>query len=190
MSFFFEHRTLRSGNSHNLKTCRRMYAHKEQSTEVQSAKRNDEAGTECFPSSIGEKIKANLEPLNAQNSTLTQVMNKLIQDNSANLNPTAGPRDLQSPSESPFTGGPAISRFPPLESLMIAGYSPNILLLEVCIVADAGYTTIIVYSKCFANPGKTRKMLGLGSQLKQKVSMLEIIQHPEVFTPKSFSVLF
>ena len=36
-------------------------------------------------------IKANLEPLKAQISTLTQLLTQLIQDNSATTNPTTGP---------------------------------------------------------------------------------------------------
>ena len=44
---------------------------------------------------IEERIRANLEPLNVQISTLTQLLDQLIKDNSAKTTPTAGPRVLR-----------------------------------------------------------------------------------------------
>ena len=40
---------------------------------------------------IEERIRANLEPVNAQISILTQLSNQLIQGNLAKTTPTAGP---------------------------------------------------------------------------------------------------
>ena len=51
--------------------------------------KTSETVTEVFPDLIHEKIRANLEPLNAQISTLTQLLDQLIQDNSARTIPTA-----------------------------------------------------------------------------------------------------
>ena len=45
-------------------------------------------------------------------------MNKLIQDNWARLNPTAGPRDRRFPSESLLTDEPGISRTLSFESIV------------------------------------------------------------------------
>ena len=44
------------------------------------------------PDLIEERIKAKLELLIEQISTLTQLLNQLIQENSAHNSPTAGPR--------------------------------------------------------------------------------------------------
>ena len=61
-----------------------MSAHEEKSTTASksnAAKRNNEISTGFSPDLIEERIKANLEPLHAQISTLTQMMDKLVQDN-------------------------------------------------------------------------------------------------------------
>ena len=60
--------------------------------EVHDAERIDEATTRISPEPIKERIRAYLEPLNAQLSRLTQSKNQLIQDNSAKTTPTASPR--------------------------------------------------------------------------------------------------
>ena len=85
----------------------------------------DVVRTKLSPNSIEERIKANLEPLHAQIGTLTQIMNKLIQDISARLNPTADSRDRKFPSGSPLTDGPGTSKTLPFESLVNAVYSPD-----------------------------------------------------------------
>ena len=95
MSIYLKCGTFRSGNSYNLKTCPRKSAHEEQLSEASEAhttEKDDKANTEFSPGSIEERIKAKLEPLHAQISLLTQMINKLIQDNLARKNPTAGPR--------------------------------------------------------------------------------------------------
>ena len=71
-----------------------MSAHEEQpneASETYTAEWIDENCIELIPDLIAERIKANLEPFNAQISTLKQMMNKRIQDNSARTNPTEGP---------------------------------------------------------------------------------------------------
>ena len=105
MSFYLEHRTFRSGNLFNLKACARMSALKEQPMEVSethTTKQCDEGNTEFSPNSIEEKRKANLETLHAQITLLMQSMNKLIQENSARINSTAGFRNHRFQSEFPF----------------------------------------------------------------------------------------
>ena len=128
MSFSLELRSLGSGNTYNLKTRLQMSVYEEQSTaayEQNVDERSDEASTEFSPDIIIEKIKANLERLHAQNITLTQMMNKLIQEKSAGTNPTstAGSRNRSFPSKSPLTD--STSRTLPLELRITAGYSPN-----------------------------------------------------------------
>ena len=46
--------------------------------QMHTSERIDEAGTDFSPELIGEKIKANLQILRAQISTMTQLKNKLI----------------------------------------------------------------------------------------------------------------
>ena len=105
-----------------------MSNHEEQTTaasEPNAVETFCETGTE-FPFDLfEERIKANLEPLNAQISALTLMMGKFIQDNSARAYPTASILDHRFPSESPVTDEPGTSRTLPLESLGTAGYSAN-----------------------------------------------------------------
>ena len=54
--------------------------------------RADERITRVLSDLIEERIKANLEPLNEQFSTLTQLLSQLIQEKWALNSPTAGPR--------------------------------------------------------------------------------------------------
>ena len=65
--------------------------------------------TEVFAALIDEKIRANLEPLNAQILTLTQLLNHLIQDNSARTIPTADFCTHRPQTEPPFSREARIS---------------------------------------------------------------------------------
>ena len=56
------------------------------------SERADELITRVSPDVIVENIKANLEPLNEQISTLTQLLIQLIHENLARNSPTKGPR--------------------------------------------------------------------------------------------------
>ena len=109
-----------------------MSAHEEQpneASEADTAEWIDEVITEFSSNLIEETIKANLEPLYAQISTLTQMMNKMIKDNSARSNPTASFRDDRFPSESPLTDGAGTSSILPSTSLVTAAYSRIIHIL-------------------------------------------------------------
>ena len=77
------------------------------------------------PDKVDERIKANLKPLHAQISALTEMMDSLTQGNSAREFTTASTRALQSQLESPFTGAPGTSSFPTVAPLTTAGYSPD-----------------------------------------------------------------
>ena len=74
-----------------------MSAQEEQSTaasESNAAKRISRTSTEVSPELFKERIKANLEPLHAHITALTQMMNKLIRDNSAKAYSTANTREM------------------------------------------------------------------------------------------------
>ena len=83
-----------------------------------TSKLGDEASAEFSPNSNEERMKVNLEPLHSQINTLTQMMNKLIQDNLARLNPRRVPAIVVYHLNLHLQN-------PPLESLVTAGYSPD-----------------------------------------------------------------
>ena len=60
-------------------------------TEISDAERTDKTMTIVSSDLIEEKVRANLEPLNDQKSTLTQLLNQLIKDSLAETAPTAAP---------------------------------------------------------------------------------------------------
>ena len=77
---------------------------------------------------IEESIKVNLEPLHAQISALTEMMDRLTQGNSARVFATASTRKPRPRSEKPFDEAPVASKFPLVEPLTTAGYSPETFL--------------------------------------------------------------
>ena len=109
-----------------------MSSHEDQSTaasELNAAERISEITLEFSPDLIDEKInpptRLNLEHLHAQVTALTQMMDNVIQDNSARAYPTASTRDRQFPSKSPLTDNPGTSRALPFAPLTTTGYSPD-----------------------------------------------------------------
>ena len=77
------------------------------------------------PDLVDEKIKASLELLHAQNTALTEMMDRLIQKNSAKETTTASSRETLHQYESPYSEVPGSSRFPTVAPLTTAGYSPD-----------------------------------------------------------------
>ena len=121
MSFCLDCRGLRKSNSYNLKARPIVSAHGKQlheESETHTADQTEEFGRKINPNLTEGLIKANLETVHAQISTLTQM---LAQDNSAGKNPTAGPRDGQIAD-----GTVRTSRALPITSIENAGYSPTV----------------------------------------------------------------
>ena len=79
---------------------------------------------------VDERIKASLEPLHAQISALTEMIDYLIQSNSARETTTAGCREIQHQYESPYPGVPRSSRFTTAAPLTTAGYSPDTTIIK------------------------------------------------------------
>ena len=77
------------------------------------------------PELVDEKMKASVEPLHAQMSALTEMMDRLIQSNSAKEATTASSRGIWHQYESPYSEAPGSSRFPTVAPLTTAGYSPD-----------------------------------------------------------------
>ena len=95
MSFSFKLKTLTSGNSYDSRTQTEMSTHGEEATgEVETGiiEGNEENNIRFSPDLADERIKASLEPSNAQTSALTEMMDRLIQSNSAEEPPTASCR--------------------------------------------------------------------------------------------------
>ena len=113
-----------------MKTRPEMTAQEEQATAASkpnAAGRISETGTIFSPDLIEEKFKANLEPLHPQISGLKQMMDKLIQDNSAVAYPTASTRECPFTSESPLKDKPETSRTLQSAPLAAARYSTHIV---------------------------------------------------------------
>ena len=86
---------------------------------------NEESSIIFSPDVVDERIKASLEPLHEQISTLTEMMDRLIQSNSARETSTASSPETRQQYESPFSGVPGSSRFPTVAPLTTEGYSPD-----------------------------------------------------------------
>ena len=86
---------------------------------------SEENSIRFSPELVDERIKASLEPLHAQISALTEMMDGLIQSNSAKESTTASSRGFGHPYELPYSEGPGSSKFPTVAPLTNAGYSPD-----------------------------------------------------------------
>ena len=75
MSFSTTYKALRKGNTNVFWAHAEMATHKDESTEKKDKnERSDQTIIELSPDTIEERIKANLEPLQAQMSALIQMM--------------------------------------------------------------------------------------------------------------------
>ena len=128
MSFSYKFKTLRIGNWYDSSAQPEMSAHEEEVTgevEVNSNEGNEENSVRFSLDLVDERIKASLEPFHAQISALTEMMDRFIQSNSTRELTTAGTRETRYHYESPLSGAPRNSRFPPIAPLTTVGYSPD-----------------------------------------------------------------
>ena len=128
MSISYKFKTLRSGNSHNSRTQPKMSTCRDENTgeaETGMIEVSEENSTRFSPELVDEKIKASLEPLHAQISALTQMMDSLIQSKSAKESTTASFRGFGHQYESPYGDEPGSSKFTTVAPLTTAGYSPD-----------------------------------------------------------------
>ena len=134
MRFSYKFKTLRSGNSYDLRTQPKMSTHGDEITgeaEIGTIEGSEENSIRFFPELVDERIKASLEPLHAQISALTEMMDRFIQSNSPKESTTASSRGFGHQYESPYSEGPGSSKFPTLAPLITAGYSPDTCILLV-----------------------------------------------------------
>ena len=95
-----------------------MSAHEKEATgdvEADANEGNEENTVRFFPDIVKERVKASLEPLNARSSALTEMMDRLIESNSARGTTTASTQvpvrialpgamgTYRSPTVAPFT---------------------------------------------------------------------------------------
>ena len=128
MSFSHTYKTLRSGNTYKSHAHPEMYTHEEDTTVeagLYANEQNNQTNGIFSPDMIEEKIKANLEPLCAQISPLRELMDRLIQGNSAREFMTASTRELRLQSESLFAEAPGASKFLPVAPLTTSRFSPD-----------------------------------------------------------------
>ena len=93
ISFSAGQGTLRNGKTYNRYSHPKMTVNAESTADgpvARDAERAEDFINGVSPDSIEEKIKANLESLSEQTSTLTQLLNQLIQESLARNFPTAG----------------------------------------------------------------------------------------------------
>ena len=128
MSFSYKFKTLRSGNLSDSRTQPEMLAYEGETTgevETEIIESNEENSIRFSPELVDEKIKASLEPLDAQITALTEMMDRLIQSNLAKETLTASSRGTRRQYDLPFSEVPGSSRFPTVAPFTNAGYSPD-----------------------------------------------------------------
>ena len=128
MSFSNKFKTLRSGNSYDLRTQPKISTHGDENTgeaETEIIEGSKKNSVRFSPELMEEGIKASLEPLFAQISALTEMMGRLIQSNLIMESTTASSRGPGLQYESPYSEGPGSSKFPTVAPLTTAGYSPD-----------------------------------------------------------------
>ena len=139
MGSSYTYKTMKCGSFYNSHPRPEMLVHVEETAveaEIDANEQNNGVSTGFCPDMIEEKIKANLEPLHAQISTLTEMMGRLIQGNWGREFTTASTRQPRLQSESPFTEITGSSRFPLEAPLTTAGYSPDRGFHETSSVVD------------------------------------------------------
>ena len=128
MSFSSDFKTLRSGNSYDLRTQPKMPTHGDENTGEAGPgiiEGIEESNIRFSPELVDERIKSSLERLHAQISALTEMMDRWIQSNSTTESTTVSTRGLGLQHELPYSEGPGSSKFPTVAPLTTAGYPPD-----------------------------------------------------------------
>ena len=126
-------KTLRSGNSYDLRPQPEISAHEEEATgevETEIIETKGENSMRFSPELVDERIKASLEPIIA----LTELMDRLIQSNSAKETTMASSRGTWHQYYSPYSEVPGSSRFPTVAPLTTAGYLLDISLNDLAML--------------------------------------------------------
>ena len=135
MSFSCKLKTLGSGNSYDLRTQSKMSLHGDENTggaETGIIEGSEENNIRFSPEIVDKRVKDSLEPLHAQFSALTEMMDQLIQSNLTTESRTASSRGPGLQYESPYSEGPRSLKFPTIALLNTAGYSPCTPFSSIC----------------------------------------------------------
>ena len=123
MTFSYKFKTLKIRNLYDSRAQIEMSAHEEEVTgEVEA---NEENSAKFSVDLVNESIKTSLEPLHAQISALTEMMDRLIQNSSARETTAVSSRETRPQYELSLSGVPGFSRFLTVTPLNTAGYSPD-----------------------------------------------------------------
>ena len=125
MSFSYRFKTLKNGNSYDLRTQPEMSVHEEEATgevEAGTIESNEENSIRFSPDLVDERIKASFEPLHAQIFALTEMMDCLIQSNSAKDTTSASFRETRHQYDPLYSGVPGSSRFLTVAPPTTTGY--------------------------------------------------------------------
>ena len=128
MRFPCKFEKLRSGNSYDSRTQTKVLTHGDENsgqTKTRIFEGSEENSVRFFPELVDERIKDSLEPLHAQISALTEIMDRIIQSNLTTESTTASTRGPGLQYESPYSGGPVSSTFPTVAPLTTAVYSAD-----------------------------------------------------------------
>ena len=128
MSFSCKFKTLKSGNSYDLRTQPKMSMHGDENkgeaeTGINEGSKNN--SIRFSPELVDERMKASLEPLHAKISALAEMMDRLIQSNSTTESMMAGFRGPRHQHESLHSEGTRSSKVPTIAPPTTAGYSPD-----------------------------------------------------------------
>ena len=129
MSFSYKFKTLRSGNPYDPNAQLEMSAHRKEVTGeimADATEGNEEISVRFCPDLVDERIKVSLEPVHAQISPVTEMMDRLIRSNSTRETTKASSSETRHQHESPYSGVPGSSRFPTVAPFTTSGYSPDI----------------------------------------------------------------
>ena len=153
MSFTFKFKTLGSWNSYDWRTQPEMSAHENETTgevETRIVEGNEKTSLRFSPDSVEEKIKATtFEPLNPQISALAEMMDRLIQSNSAMETTKASSWGTRHQYVSPHSEVPGSSRFPTVVPQASRDTQPTPIKTIFLILLELLFLFSFFYYHCF-----------------------------------------
>ena len=138
-AFLKKFKTLRSGNSYDSRTQPIMSTHGDENTgeaETGMIEGTEKNNMRFSPDLVDERIKASLEPLQAQNSALPEMMNRFIQSISAKESTTVSSRGFGHQYESTYSERPGSSKFPTVAPLTTTDTCPTTIIFRNGISQD------------------------------------------------------
>ena len=168
MSFSCKFKTLRKGNSYDFRTQPKMSTQGDENTgEAEIIEGNEENNIRFSPVLVAERIKASLEPLRAQISALTEMMDRIIQSNLTTESTTASSRGPGLQHESPYNEGPASFKLLTVAPPTTAGYSHDSILERF---GNRGFQKVLQCQKRGLSMRRLLKDFGIATPLSRETS--------------------